>query len=140
MHLAFWKKKSPRETLLHILERAPLFGALFAIAYQVVCVFGTMVFGMSILTGAGYRLVFWPMILLLRSAPFTSDAFASMSLAICDDLPRTSDIAQRTPVFICNMAFAIILNLVVTMVLFALVGLLISLVIAVVKKRRGFRV
>ncbi len=122
------------------MKRAPIFGIVFGIVYQVVCIIGAMVFQMSLLVGAGYQLIFWPTRLILQLAPFTSNLFASASIALCNKLPSKADIAERTSVFVCNMAFAIILNLIITIIIFALIGLLISFVIAAVKKRRGFRV
>lgn len=122
------------------MKRAPIFGIVFGIAYQVVCIIGAMVFQMSILFGAGYQLIFWPTRLILQLAPFTSNLFASASIALCKELPDRTDIAERTSVFVCNMAFAIVLNLIITIIIFALVGLLVSLVMMALKKRKGFRV
>lgn len=140
MHLAFWKKRDRKEIYLLNMKRAPIFGIVFGIAYQVICIIGAMVFQMSLLVGAGYQLIFWPTRLILQIAPFTSNLFASASIALCKELPGRTDIAERSSVFVCNMAFAIILNLVITTIIFALVGLLISLVIVAIRKRRGFKV
>lgn len=137
MRFAFWKHETPAKTMLRILTKAPLLGAAFGALYQIICVIGAWTFHATIITGAGYQLIFWPTILTIRIFPFTSELFAVIARGVCRGLPRATDIANHTSNFVCNLAFAMILNAIITVILFTLLGVLISTITTFVTKRQG---
>lgn len=137
MKFSFWKQTSSGEKSLHVLANAPLLGAAFGAMYQIVCAIGAWTFHTNILTGAGYHLIFWPTIFTLQIFPFTSELFAVIARGVCRGLPRAADITNHTSSFVCNLAFAMILNAVITVILFTLIGVLISTITTFVIKRQG---
>lgn len=137
MKFPFWKHRPSKEKILRILANAPLLGAAFGATYQIMCAIGAWTFHTNILVGAGYRLIFWPTIFTLRIFPFTSDLFATIARATCRGIPRAADIANHTQLFVCNMAFAMILNAIITIVLFTLIGVLISAITTFVTSKKN---
>ncbi|MCW1892616.1 MAG: hypothetical protein KIH65_005290 [Candidatus Uhrbacteria bacterium] len=137
MRLYFWKDQSSGKKLLRILANAPLLGAAFGATYQIVCAIGAWIFHANILIGTGYHLIFWPTIFTLRIFPFTSDLFGVFAKGLCRGLPRAADITNHTQTFVCNMAFAMILNAVITVILFTLIGVLISAITTFVTSKKN---